>query len=185
MRDRDLGTLRHQHPDGNLQSPPGWIHDTDRPISSLRSAKNPQGNTMKRVKAVEDLNICIIGAQGIVGVGARRAAGSRCGGQRARRRCRQRIPAGREAIPPDYALSRTSPRLVSPSTPATAFRPPMLAAPSLASTAAGTGTSSTAIRSYSCRLRTAVLTERRRILSPDFSERGPADPRPPRRCGHR
>ena len=25
---------------------------------------------MKRVKAVEDLNICIIGAQGIVGVGA-------------------------------------------------------------------------------------------------------------------
>src|SRR5262249_45598500 len=41
-----------------------------RPISSLRSAKNPQGNTMKRVKGVEDLNICIIGAQGIVGVGA-------------------------------------------------------------------------------------------------------------------
>src|SRR5262245_39243111 len=70
MRDRDLGTLRQQHPDGNLQSPPGWIHDTDRPISSLRSAKNPQGNTMKRVKGVEDLNICLIGAQGIVGVGA-------------------------------------------------------------------------------------------------------------------
>src|SRR6202040_2806793 len=69
-RDRDLGTLRQQHPDGNLQSPPGWIHDTDRPISSLRSAKNPQGNTMTRVKGVEDLNICIIGAQGIVGVGA-------------------------------------------------------------------------------------------------------------------
>jgi len=70
LRDRDLGTLRQQHPDGNLQSPPGWIRGTDRPISSLRSAKNPQGNTMKRVKAVEDLNICIIGAQGIVGVGA-------------------------------------------------------------------------------------------------------------------
>ena len=70
LRDRDLGTLRQQHPDRNLQSPPGWIHDTDRPISSLRSAKNPQGNTMKRVKGVEDLNICIIGAQGIVGVGA-------------------------------------------------------------------------------------------------------------------
>src|SRR5262249_48977758 len=70
LRDRDLGTLRQQHPDGNLQSPPGSIRDTDRPISSLRSAKNPQGNTMKRVKGVEDLNICIIGAQGIVGVGA-------------------------------------------------------------------------------------------------------------------
>ena len=70
MRDRDLGTLRQQHPDGNLQSPPGSIRDTDRPISSLRSAKNLQGNTMKRVKGIEDLNICIIGAQGIVGVGA-------------------------------------------------------------------------------------------------------------------
>ena len=68
--DPDPSALRQQHPDGNLQSPPGWIRDTDRPISSLRSAKNPQGNTMKRVKGVEDLNICIIGAQGIVDVGA-------------------------------------------------------------------------------------------------------------------
>jgi hypothetical protein len=70
LRDRDLGTLRQQHPDGNLQSPSGWVHDTDRPISSLRSAKDPEGNTLKRVKGVEDLNIRIIGTQGIVGVGA-------------------------------------------------------------------------------------------------------------------
>ena len=70
LRDRDLGTLWQQHPDRNLQSPPGWIYDTDRPISSLRSAKNPQSNTMKRVKGVEHLNIRIIGTQGIVGVGA-------------------------------------------------------------------------------------------------------------------
>ena len=70
MRDRGLGTLRQQHPDRNLQSPPDWIHDVDRPISPLRSAKDPQGNTMKGVKGVEDLNICIIDAQGIVGVGA-------------------------------------------------------------------------------------------------------------------
>ena len=70
LRDLDLGALWQQHPDGNLQSPPSSVHDTDRPISSLRSAKNPQGNTMKWVKGVEDLNICIIGAQGIVGVGA-------------------------------------------------------------------------------------------------------------------
>ena len=70
LRDRDLGTLQQQHPDRNLQSPPGWIYDTDRAISSLRSAKNPQGNTMKWMKGVEDLNTCIIGAQGIVGVGA-------------------------------------------------------------------------------------------------------------------
>jgi hypothetical protein len=70
LRDRDLGTFRRQHPDGNLQSPPGWIHDIDRPISPLWSAKDPQGNTIKRVKGVEDLNIRIIGAQGIMGVGA-------------------------------------------------------------------------------------------------------------------
>jgi hypothetical protein len=69
LRDLDLGALRQQHPDGNLQSPPGWIHDADRPISPLRSANDPQTSTMKRVKGVEDLNICIIGAQGIVGVG--------------------------------------------------------------------------------------------------------------------
>ena len=70
LRDLDLGALRQQHPDGNLQSPPGWVHDTDRPISPLRSAKDLQGSTMKRVKGVEDLNIVMIRAQGIVGVGA-------------------------------------------------------------------------------------------------------------------
>ena len=70
LRDRDLGTLRQQHPSGNLQSPPGWIHDTDRPISPLRAAKDLQGSTTKRVKGVEDLNIRITRAQGIVGVGA-------------------------------------------------------------------------------------------------------------------
>jgi hypothetical protein len=70
LRDRGLGTLRQQHPDRDLQSPPGWIHDTDRPIPPLRSAKDPQGNTMKRMKGIEDLNISIIDAQGIVGVGA-------------------------------------------------------------------------------------------------------------------
>jgi hypothetical protein len=69
LRDLDLGVLRQQHPDWNLQSPPGWIHDTDRPISALRSAKDLQGSTMKRVKGVEDLNIRITRAQGIVGVG--------------------------------------------------------------------------------------------------------------------
>jgi hypothetical protein len=70
LRDLDLGALRQQHPDRNLQSPPGWIHDTDRPIFALRSAKDPQESTMKRVKGVENLNIGMIRAQGIVGVGA-------------------------------------------------------------------------------------------------------------------
>ena len=69
-RDPDLSALRQQHPDGNLQSPPGWVHDTDRPISPLRSAKDLEGSTMKRVEGVEDLNNRIISicAQGIVGV---------------------------------------------------------------------------------------------------------------------
>jgi hypothetical protein len=70
LRDLDLGALRQQHPDGNLQSLPGWIHDADHLISPIRSANDLQTNTMKRVKGVADLNICIIGAQGIVGVGA-------------------------------------------------------------------------------------------------------------------
>jgi hypothetical protein len=70
LRDLDLGALRGQHPDGNLQSPPGWIHDTDRPITPLRSAKDLEGSTMKRVEGVEDLNGRISCAQGIVGVGA-------------------------------------------------------------------------------------------------------------------
>ena len=70
LPDRGLGTLRQQHPDGNLQSPPGWINDTDRPISPLRSAKDLQGRTTKRMKRVEDLNIGMIRGQGIVGVGS-------------------------------------------------------------------------------------------------------------------
>ena len=67
LRDLDRGALRQQHPDGNLQSPPGWVHDTDRPIFALRSAKDLQSSTVKRMKGVEDLNM--IRAQGIVGVG--------------------------------------------------------------------------------------------------------------------
>ena len=70
LRDLDLGALGQQHPDRNLQSPPGWVHDTDRPIFALRSAKDLQGSTMKRMKGVEDLNIGMIRAQGIVSVGA-------------------------------------------------------------------------------------------------------------------
>ena len=57
FRDLNLGALRQQHPDGNLQSPPGWIHYTDRPIFALGSAKDLQGSTMKRMKGVKDLNM--------------------------------------------------------------------------------------------------------------------------------
>src|SRR3954463_4231987 len=70
LRDLDFGAFGQQHPDGNLQSPPGWVHDTNRPVSPLRSAKDLQASTTKRGKGVEDLNIGITRAQGIVGVGA-------------------------------------------------------------------------------------------------------------------
>ena len=49
---------------------PAGVHDTDRPISPLRAAKDLQGSATKRVKGVEDLNIRITRAQGIVRVGA-------------------------------------------------------------------------------------------------------------------
>jgi hypothetical protein len=65
----DLGAFPQQHPDWNFQSVPAWVHDTDRSISSLRSANDLQGNTTKRVKRIEDLNIRVVRAQGIVGVG--------------------------------------------------------------------------------------------------------------------
>ena len=68
--DVDLGAIPRQHPNRNLQSPSGWVHDTDRPIPSLRSAKDLQGSAVKRVKGIEDLNVWAIRTQGIVGVGA-------------------------------------------------------------------------------------------------------------------
>jgi len=67
--DHDIGAFLRQHPDWNFQSPPARVHDTDRTISSLRSAKDLHGRTMKRVKGVENLNARIVRAQGIVGVG--------------------------------------------------------------------------------------------------------------------
>jgi hypothetical protein len=70
LRDLDLGAIPRQHPDRNLQSLSGWVTDTDRSISPLRSAKDPQGSAIERVKGVEDLKILIIRARGIVGVGA-------------------------------------------------------------------------------------------------------------------
>ena len=70
FRDVDRGAIPRQHPDRDFQSPPDCVHDTDRSISPLRSAEDLQGSTMKRVKGVENLNLRIIRAQGIVGMGA-------------------------------------------------------------------------------------------------------------------
>ena len=69
FRDLHLGTIPRQHPDRNLQALPCWVNHTDRAISPLWSAKDLQSNTMEWMKGVEDLNIRIIRAQGILGVG--------------------------------------------------------------------------------------------------------------------
>jgi hypothetical protein len=69
LRRLELRAIRRQHPDRNLQSPPRWINDTDRTISPFRSAEDLKGNAMEWVKGVEDLDIRIVCAQGIVGVG--------------------------------------------------------------------------------------------------------------------
>jgi hypothetical protein len=69
LGDPYLGAIWQQHPDRNLQPLSCWINDRNRPISPLRSAENLQGNTMERMKGVEDLNIGRLGTQGIVGVG--------------------------------------------------------------------------------------------------------------------
>src|SRR5499427_9142269 len=65
-----LGGFARQHPDGNLQTLLGCVNDADRSIAPLGPAKDLQGSTVKGVKGVEDLNIRISRAQGIVGVGA-------------------------------------------------------------------------------------------------------------------
>jgi hypothetical protein len=69
LRGLDLRAFRRQHPDRNLQAPSRWVNNRDRTISPLRSAEDLKGNAMEWVKGVEDLDIRIFRAQGIVGVG--------------------------------------------------------------------------------------------------------------------
>jgi hypothetical protein len=64
------GGFSRQHPGRNLQTLPGWVNDTDRSIPPLGPAEDLHRSATKRVKGVEDLNIRIIRAQGILGVGA-------------------------------------------------------------------------------------------------------------------
>jgi hypothetical protein len=64
------GGFARQHPDRNLQTLPGCVNNADRPIAPLGPTKDLQGSTAKGVKGVENLDLRIIRAQGIVGVGA-------------------------------------------------------------------------------------------------------------------
>ena len=59
-----------QHPYGNLQPLPSLVDDRHRPIFPLRLTKDLQADTMERVEWIEDLNVRVFCAQGIVGVGA-------------------------------------------------------------------------------------------------------------------
>jgi len=69
LSDPYLGAIWQQHPDRNLQPLSRWVNDRNRPISPLRPAEDLQGNTMERMKAVEDRNSGRFRTQGIVSVG--------------------------------------------------------------------------------------------------------------------
>jgi hypothetical protein len=68
--DLGRGGFARQHPNRNLQTLPGCVNDADRAIAPLGLTKDLQDSTAKRVKGIEDLNLRIIRAQGIVGEGA-------------------------------------------------------------------------------------------------------------------
>jgi hypothetical protein len=68
--DLGRGGFARQHPNRNFQTLRGCVNDADRAIAPLGLTKDLQDSTAKRVKGIEYLNIRIIRAQGIVGVGA-------------------------------------------------------------------------------------------------------------------
>jgi hypothetical protein len=61
--------IGRQHPYGNLQPLPGLVDDRHRAISALRLAKDLNGGPIERVKRIENLDLSVFRAQGIVGVG--------------------------------------------------------------------------------------------------------------------
>ena len=63
-----LGAIRQQHPYRNVQPPPSWIGDRHRAVSTLRPADDLKASTMERVEWIDDLDMRIFRAQGIVGV---------------------------------------------------------------------------------------------------------------------
>jgi len=63
-----LDALRQQHPYRNLQPPPGWVDDRDRAVSPLRPADDLKPSTMEWVEWIDDLDMRVFRAQGIVGV---------------------------------------------------------------------------------------------------------------------
>ena len=68
IRNPYLRAIRQKHPDRNLQALPHGVHDQDCPILAIRSADYLQGSPMKRVERIEDLDLRVFRAQGIVSV---------------------------------------------------------------------------------------------------------------------
>ena len=63
-----LGAIRQQHPYRNFQPPPSWVDDRHRAVSPLRAADDLKASPMERVEWIDDLDMRIFRAQGIVGV---------------------------------------------------------------------------------------------------------------------
>jgi hypothetical protein len=69
LADHYLGGFWREHPYGNLQPLPTPVNDRHRAVFPFRSAKDLNGSTLERMKRIEDLDLTISWAQGIVGVG--------------------------------------------------------------------------------------------------------------------
>jgi len=61
--------IGRQHPYGYFQPLPGLVDDRHRVISPLGLAKDLNGGTVERVERIEDMDLSIFHAQGIVSVG--------------------------------------------------------------------------------------------------------------------
>src|SRR5215467_1597763 len=69
FRDLDLGAIWRQHPDWNLQAPTDRVNDGDRTISRLRPPQDFNSSAVEWVERIEDLDVRLLRAQGIVGEG--------------------------------------------------------------------------------------------------------------------
>lgn len=105
----DLRAIRRQHPHRNLQAPSGWVNDRDRTVSPFRSAEDLKGNAMERMKRVEDLDIRVFRAQGIVGVGAFPADPPRTSSTTPSVRSRPPVPRRSRPRPSHRAIELVSP----------------------------------------------------------------------------
>jgi hypothetical protein len=63
-----LDAIRQKHPYRNFQPSPTRVDDRHRAISPLRATHDLKASTMQRMEWIDDLDMRIFRAQGIVGV---------------------------------------------------------------------------------------------------------------------